>query len=234
MTDNNENIMVAEASDQYETKIFGEVSVGRYVHHLSHILAAGLATPNHLMDWSLSKFRQGIERRAGHQTEPVALMYELFVRYYPTNRTGIIINGVSVDINFEKPDEFIKSIIDTSKLLSVKLIDKDLDILQSTGDLPKSASSKHDLERIRIATAGINSIKYPSKKEMMFHWNKAKELCDEIYEEEGVYPKNVFGKYGGIEKTPLKVFEIDNIYTNAMRIEDDLADERGASTVRQL
>jgi hypothetical protein len=233
MTDKNEDIMVSKASDQYETKIFGKVSVGRYVHHLSHVIAAGLATPNHLMDWSLSKDKQGIERRAGHQTEPIALMYELFIRHYPNNKYNIQLAGRLIDMDFDKPDEFIDDAIYTSKAISTIQIDRDWENINLIGHLDESASVSHDKARRRLAAGGINSIKYPSKKEMMFHWNKAKELCDKIYEEEGVYPKDVFAKYGGIEKTPLKVFEIDNIYTGAMRIRDDLVDERAASTIRQ-
>ena len=91
---------------------------------------------------------------------------------------------------------------------------------------------------------GIDSIVHPSNREMMWHWGKAKELCETFKEKTGFFPSEIIvalRKEDGLQKLydenniniprilegvesfedlPLSLFEVDNIYPILHRMKD--------------
>lgn len=157
------------------------------VHALAHLIAANLTHSDHMMDFNYARSQLPAYRIAGFESEPIAAIYNIFLEEYPpeslkSGEQGVFYRdtlpeGIRMSCRFQDGVEFNKIIAK-------------LGLFRRT--LPENmGSQEHRQELVRYAKSG-KSLKYPSMREMRYHFDCAKELCEDFASRhEGLYPSQM-------------------------------------------
>ncbi|GEM_PF-3203695 len=158
------------------------------LHDLSHLLAAGLTDPDHLLDYDYVKKNILANRIAGYESEPIVAIYDYYLRNYPrdlAHKDSADVQKMLSDImqKIEKTNNynFEQDLKDRTRNINNMQKD-DLSYWQGT--------EKHRKMRIKYATGAIKIIN-PENDEMLYHAHAAKDFCDKFKDMHGFYPSSV-------------------------------------------